>query len=244
MKINTRVLRTVLVLLLQFFSLKIPPLPTACPHDISLPEWWMPTTGTWPPWKGHSSHWPHDVTSPSLCDDYGCQQDQITSPWPPQTSCSSHWAMPWVLPESLCLPSAPMPPLFAHVASPRANGRHQWSKTTSLLATSWAPSQVFVLTIGTGLCGHPRRAVVATGCVMDPSRVFASVMGTKRAKPHLCGYHRRAAVAVGHVLSPPQVFVSTFVPSPVAFYLRGFPTSQQWALMEPNHVPMATTEGP
>lgn len=106
------------------------------------------------------------------------------------------------------------------------------------------PSQIFVLTIGTSLCGHHRRAVVATGCVMDTSQVFALVMGTKRAKPRLRGYHRRAAVAVSHVMSPPQVFVSTFVPSPVAFYLHGFPTSQQWALMEPNHVPMATTEGP
>lgn len=85
---------------------------------------------------------------------------------------------------------------------------------------------------------------VPIGHIMGPPQIFVLAMGTNGAKPHLCGHHRRVAVAIGHIMSPPQVIVSMFVPSAMALCLHGFPTSQQRAWMEPNHVPVATTEGP
>lgn len=154
-KINRRVLWTCLVPLVQLFSLKIPPPPP--PSCLSVREWWVPAGLN----RGHhgratAAAWPRHGVSPSLCGDTGCQRGQIMSWWPPKEGCRSHRATSWALPASLWPHLAPLPPLVAHMASPRANG-----------GLPVGPNHVPV--------GHP----------VDPPSSFALTAGADGTQPHL-----------------------------------------------------------
>lgn len=131
-----------------------PPPPPSC---LSVREWWVPAGLN----RGHhgratAAAWPRHGVSPSLCGDTGCQRGQIMSWWPPKEGCRSHRATSWVLPTSLWPRLAPLPPLVAHMASPRANG-----------GLPVGPNHVPV--------GHP----------VDPPSSFALTAGADGTQPHL-----------------------------------------------------------